>query len=279
MLEYQRDPAIAEAIDRERSRRILRLVDAKIQELAEEAAYSLQGQEDEAQDFASLWDAVCYYVARDKPDDLKKYEKRMAETCLQALQGYSGDRFTVQVLAAITAECDDFYRNAARGDEPAPWSLDEWTTKAINSRLLELARDEARSGFFSYDPKLLNQVIACLRSLIPMADSGSSLTTIGRAIDAVESFEKGRRGHLNVDIGCAVRAGDADFQEEEFAFIEIRDASIGLSTLHTTYQEQVGSDHSLDNLPFPAEFEKWREVFERIRREEKAKLTVNFPYE
>jgi hypothetical protein len=203
----------------------------------------------------------------------------MAAMCLRALHDHHGDRFTAQVLAATTAQCDDFYQNAALGDEPAPCSLDEWTTKAIYSRLLDLARNEARSGFFSYDPKLLNEVIACLRSLIPMAASGPSLTAIGRAIEAVESFERGRRGNLNVDIGCAVRGGDAEFREEEFAFIEVRDASIDLSVLHSTYEERVGSDHPSNSFAFPAEFERWREVFDRIRREDEAKLAVNFPYE
>ena len=279
MSEYQRDQAITEAIDRARSRRILLLVDAKLRELAEEAADLLRGQKDDADDFDSLWDAICYYLARDKVDALNKYKEPVHAMCRQALQEYYGDGFTAQVLAAITTECDEFYQKAGRRDEPSSHSLDEWTTKAIYMRLLDSAREDAKSSFLSYDPEGLNQIIACLRSLIQMSDSGSSLATIGRAIEAIEGFKKGRRADLNVDIGCCSRAGDREFKEGKFAFVEIREASIGLSTLHTTYEKQVGSDHSSEHFSFPNEFERWRETFDRIRDAEQAELSLHFPFE
>jgi hypothetical protein len=237
----------------------------------------LREENNDAQDFESLWEAICYYVARAKRDDLIKYEEPIHAMCRQALQECYGDRFTAQVLAAITSHCDEFYQKAVRKDEPSSQSLDEWTAKAIYARLLDLARDESKSGLLSYDPKILDQVIACLRSLIPMAESGSSLAAIKRAIEAIESFERGRRADLNVDIGCGFRAGDAEFEEGEFAFIEIREASIGLSTLHTTYEKQVGSDHSSETFPFPGGFGRWRDIFDRIRDDEQAELRVTDP--
>ena len=274
MSENQRLAAIADGVDRDRSRRILRLVDGKLRELAEEVIDLLREQKDGAQGFELLWEAICYCVARGTPDDLNNYESPTRAFCWQVLGDY-GDRFVSQLLATATTDCDEFYRKAALREKPPSQSLDEWTTKAIYARLLDLARDEAKSSFLSYDPKLLNQVIACLRSLIPLADSGSSLAAIGRAIEAIEAFERGRRGNFNADIGCGFRAGDAEFQEGEFAFIEIREESIGLSTLHTTYEKLVGSDNSSDDFAFPGNFEEWREIFDRIRDDEQAKLSVS----
>jgi hypothetical protein len=164
-------------------------------------------------------------------------------------------------------------------EEPSSWSLDEWATNAIYARLLEVASSEAKSSLLSYDPKLLKRVILCLRSLIPLADSGSLLSAIGQAIEAVEMFEKGRRADVNVDIGCGLRTGDAEFEEGTFACIEIRQASIGLSILHTTYEKCVGSDHESEEFEFPNGFDEWYIKFKRIRDNEQAKLTVNFPYD
>jgi hypothetical protein len=138
MSEYQRDQAIAEFVDREHSRRILRLVDAKLRELAEEVADLLREENSDAQDFESLWEAICYYVAKGKRDDLNKYEEPIHAMCRQALQECYGDRFTAQVLAAIMTQCDEFYQKAGRRDEPSSQSLDEWTAKAIYARLLDL---------------------------------------------------------------------------------------------------------------------------------------------
>jgi hypothetical protein len=178
MSEYQREEAIAAAIERERSRRIIRLVDAKLRELAEEAADLLRGEKDGAEDFNSVWDAICFYIAKGKTDALNKFEEPIQAMCRQALQEYYSDAFTAQILAAITEECDRFYQKGGRSDQPSFHSLDEWTTKAIYVRLLESARDYAKSGFLSYDPEILNRVISCLRSLVQMTDSGSSLAAM-----------------------------------------------------------------------------------------------------
>jgi hypothetical protein len=275
MLEYRTGLAIAAARDRERSGRILGLLDVKLRELAQETADLLRDTKDDAQEFASLWDAICCWIAKGKSEELQKFEERVHAMCRQTLQE-NCDAFSSELLATITTECDEFYRKATRREKPPLWSLENWAAKAIYPRLLELARVEARSSFLSYDPELLDQVIVCLRSLIPMADNGSGVTAIGRAIDAVESFESGKRTELNLDIGCGFRAGDAGFEEGKFAFIEIREEGIRLSTLHTTYEKQVGSDHSSEDFSFPGEFERWHEIFETIRNDEQAKLSVNF---
>ena len=140
--------------------------------------------------------------------------------------------------------------------------------------LVDLARAEAKSSFLSYDPEALRQVTRCLRSLIPLARTGSHLIALGRAIDAVETFETGRRASVNVDIGCGFRAGDIDFEEGTFAFIKIREENIELSTLNTTYEKAVGSDHRSDDFAFPEGFAYWCEIFNRVRNEEEAELSI-----
>jgi hypothetical protein len=277
MSEHLRDKATeAAAFDRERLWRLQRLAKEKLGELAEEAADSLRDQNEGAEDFKSIWDAICYCVAKDKSNDLKKHEGHMRAMCQQALGDCDG--FTTQVLAGITTDNDEFYKTVLRNNYLGFESLDEWTSNAIYMRLLDIARDEAKSGFLSYESELLMEVIACLRSLVPMAESGSHVIALGRAIEAVETLDRGKRAEVSGSIGCGFRAGDEEFEEGEYAFIEIHGESIGLSILKTTFERRVGSDHSSEKIPFPGGFEGWREVFERIRDNERAELSVDLLY-
>ena len=77
----------------------------------------------------------------------------------------------------------------------------------------------------------------------------------------------GKRAKVNVDVGCGFRTGDSESEEGLFAFIQIHEDSIGLSTLRTTYEKRLGSDHQADDLNFPHEFERWSEIFHRVEEE------------
>jgi hypothetical protein len=263
----------AEAVERSRAHRIRRLVDNYLGELAEEVACLLREAEDPVHSFPSLWEALCYTVARGQPGDMTDVEDRVRGVCQQVLRESALDRFTSDVLANYTMEYDEFYRTTARGEQPPSGCLEDWIGKEIGSRVIELARDDANSSFLSYDPETLRKLVACLRSLGEIAEGDSELDAIERAVTAVKSLENGRRADVNMDIGCLFRDGGL-----EFAYISIRETSIAVEILHS-HDAGFGFDHWSDEFSFPAGFETWAESFRCIRDLDGARLRFEFPFD
>jgi hypothetical protein len=263
---------LKKAKDQAWGQRLLQAVQAEIKDCAEEAADLAREKQDENVDsFGSLWDAICYQVVRGTPEELANYEKSIRALCNETLDNVDG--FTQKLFAMCTTRYDEFDLNAYRGQKP---SLYEWASDAIYACVLKDARADAKSGFLSYDPDELKRLRDCLRALIPLAKKGRDLVGIGQAIEAVETLNEGRRTDRNLDVGCGFRAGDSSFEEGLFATIYIRENRVGLDTMSTAYNRDVGSDHESKEFSFPSQFDDWCEIFRQIINRDDAKLSVSF---
>jgi hypothetical protein len=195
---------LKKAKDQAWGQRLLKAVQAEITNCAEEVADLAREKRDETPDsFGSLWDAICYQIARGSPEELASYEESIRSLCNEVLSRTAG--FTPKLFAICTTDYDEFDLRACRGDEPSPWSINDWASEAIYARVLEEARAEAKSGFLSYDQTGIKRLLVCLRSLIPLANTGRDLIGIGQAIEAVETLKEGRRTDRNLDIECGFR--------------------------------------------------------------------------
>jgi hypothetical protein len=273
--DYVSEWELEKAKDQAWGQRLLKAVQAEITNCAEEVADLAREKQDEGvKSFGSLWDAVCYQVVRGTPEELANYEESIRALCNEVLDGADG--FTRKLFAICTTEYDEFDRSAYRGQEPSLSSVYEWASEAIHARVLKAARADAESGFLSYDQGELKRLLVCLRSLIPLANSGRDLVGIGQAIEAVETLKDGRRTERNLDVECGFRAGDSSFEEGLFATIYIREDSVGLDIMNTAYNKDVGSDHESKGFSFPGQFDEWCEIFRQIISRDDAKLSLIF---
>lgn len=272
--EYELAKQMAEARRHAHGQRLLQAVHAEIKSYAEEVAYLAREKQDETTDsFQSLWDAFCYQVARGKPEDLANYEEPIRALCREVLDGTGN--FIPKLFAICTTEYDEFERRDFRPEQPPYWFIDEWATKAIYVHVLEEAQADAKSGFLSYNQKGMERLLACLRSLKRLANNERELVGLRQAIEGVETLRGGRRTERNLDVECGFRAGDSYFEEGLFVFINIREDSIELETMNTSYNKDVGSDHESKQFSL-GQIDNWCEIFEQVISRDDAKLSVSF---
>jgi hypothetical protein len=94
------------AVRQERGQRLLRTLEAKLTELAQEVAdLARERKEETPGDFDSLWEAFCYHISRSQPSDFANYEDRIRALCQDVMRDLGEGRFTSQLLAICTPEC------------------------------------------------------------------------------------------------------------------------------------------------------------------------------
>ena len=102
-------------------------------------------------------------------------------------------------------------------------------------------------------------------------------------LDAIECLISGDDVDTNVGLDVGFRRGDNGFEEGLFVCFRVNDEEISLKELHTTYSQDVGSDHfTVDcaRLHPAGHFseqgvEQWLEQLQEIRVQDDAALTVS----
>lgn len=121
--------------------------------------------------------------------------------------------------------------------------------------------------------------------LLPLASTGREITAIGEFLEALELWLDGESGEIsvNVEVGVACGGGDGVHTEHLHAYARANCEFIELSTLHRTYSVESGSDHhseilaeltSSSGFDFRG-FERWREIFNRVRSSDSLELTIS----
>ena len=92
------------------------------------------------------------------------------------------------------------------------------------------------------DRALLQEVIAALRSLLPLAKSNPELIALGYVLDAIEKVNDGAGIKETAALLVGVQGGDEEFHEGWFVRVGIAPDAIVLDKLATTYSPEVGAD-------------------------------------
>jgi hypothetical protein len=92
------------------------------------------------------------------------------------------------------------------------------------------------------DRALLQEMIAALRSLLPLAKSNPELIALGGVLDAIEKVNDGATIKETAALLVGVQGGGEDFHEGWFVRVGIAPDAIVLDKLATTYSPEAGAD-------------------------------------
>jgi len=108
------------------------------------------------------------------------------------------------------------------------------------------------------DPRLVEEVLAWVKSLIPHANSGCTLAALGEVWCSLEYLEE-ELPQINVGITISQEGGDKYFSEGHYYECRVHGEGITLDYLFKTYSKEFGGDHHIED--YTGSPDSW---FERV---------------